>query len=616
MAAESHENSLQVGYLLHWYRIERVLGQGGFGITYLAHDQNLDQAVAIKEYIAAEMAVRRADASVQPLSEDHLEQYRWGLERFISEARTLARFDHPNIVRVHSVFEENNTAYMVMRYEQGDSLQALLEARKTMPEAILKEILFPVLDGLEQVHAAGFIHRDIKPANIYIRTDGSPVLIDFGSARQALGEITRTLTTIVSPGYAPFEQYYTDSEPQGPWTDIYALAATAYRAVTGVAPLSAVDRSKTLLRGAGDFITPAIETGAGRYSEPFLRAIDHGLAFHEQDRPQSIDAWRRELRNEVTVPAVVTPPAQVPDSEAETRLAGADETVRLDRPLPGAVADTVVDSTGPAAPRPAKSRKRRWFIGLGLLLLVFVILTQGPRDERAGGGDAAPDVDRPVAPSGPAETVDDLLAAARQDLEDDKLTRPPGDNANEKFRQVLALDGGNADAQQGLEQIVGKYLNLARNAARHGALDKADDYLRRAAQVAPDAPAIREAREMLRRYREERAADRLVTRQASQAPVSQTLEQRARAGDADAQYRLGMQLLTGGGGRKAVHEGIKWLRKAADQGQARASFNLGRMYLRGTGVKRDMRKARHYLEQAAAAGMGEALQDLGAGAQR
>ena len=217
---------------LHWYVLERVLGQGGFGITYLAKDTNLDQRVAIKEYLPVEGATRLPDGTVHWRTDELRERYRWGLERFIQEARTLARFDHPNIVRVLSVFEFNGTAYMVMRFEEGGTLSALLDRRGTLAENDLLRLILPVLDGLELVHNAGFIHRDIKPDNIHIAGDGRPVLLDFGSARQSLGS-SNTLTILVAPGYAPFEQYYSDPSSQGPWTDIYGLGATCYRVICG-----------------------------------------------------------------------------------------------------------------------------------------------------------------------------------------------------------------------------------------------------------------------------------------------------------------------------------------------------------------------------------------------
>ena len=290
-----HRNSLKRGHKLHWYEIKEILGQGGFGITYLARDTNLDEDVAIKEYLPIELAVREGDFSVHPMSEDHDKNFSWGLKRFIAEARTLTKFKHPNIVRVRNIFEDNNTAYMVMEYEEGKSLSEIISGRKTMEEAELLNIIIPILGGLELVHQQNFIHRDIKPANIYIRTDGSPVLLDFGSARQALGVETKTLTSLVSPGFAPYEQYFSKSDEQGPWTDIYGLGATMYRAITGVAPIDAVDRSKAFLEASHDTMISAADIGKGKYSERFLHAIDHAIQFKHKDRPQNINDWRREF---------------------------------------------------------------------------------------------------------------------------------------------------------------------------------------------------------------------------------------------------------------------------------------------------------------------------------
>ncbi|HEX5613200.1 MAG TPA: protein kinase [Burkholderiales bacterium] len=304
MSDQAYPDALPSQYRLHWYVLDRVLGQGGFGITYLARDTNLDQAVAIKEYLPVEVATRRADSTVRPRSDDQGDRYRWGLDRFLREARTLARFDHPNIVRVLSVFEFNGTAYMVMRFEEGENFATLLERRRTLPEAELMRVLLPILDGLELIHNAGFIHRDIKPDNLHIRVDGTPVLLDFGSARGSLGQ-GRTVTILVAPGYAPFEQYYSSGENQGAWTDLYGLGATCYRAIAGVPPLDAITRSKGVLGSAREVLIPARTIGAGRYSERVLRAIDHALEFAEKDRPQSIAEWRRELQGAVEPPVGV-----------------------------------------------------------------------------------------------------------------------------------------------------------------------------------------------------------------------------------------------------------------------------------------------------------------------
>lgn len=278
-----------------WYQIQTVLGRGGFGITYLAHDSNLDHKVAIKEYLPKDWATRQEDSAVRLISVHHEETFDWGLKSFISEAQTLAKFRHPNIVRVLSVFRELNTAYMVMEYEQGEELSVQIKRGETFTEKRLLDIVVPLLEGLDVVHQEGFIHRDIKPSNIMIRADGSPVLIDFGSARQAIGVHTQTLTSMLTFGYAPFEQYNQGSGKQGPWTDIYALAATLYYAVTGQIPVESMKRAAAIFNAEEDCLVPASKIAAGNYTDGFLHAIDAGLGFAIQDRPQSLGEWRKML---------------------------------------------------------------------------------------------------------------------------------------------------------------------------------------------------------------------------------------------------------------------------------------------------------------------------------
>jgi len=182
-ATTTYHNALQMGSMLLEYRLVSVLGAGGFGMTYLGWDTNLEKHVAIKEYLPTDLAVRALDGSVVPITTEFKFNYQWGLERFILEARTLAKFSHPHIVRVMRFFEAHGTGYMVMDYEKGQSLNQILKSDRPPDEARLKGILMPLLDGLQAVHAAGFLHRDIKPANIFVRENGSPVLIDFGLAR-------------------------------------------------------------------------------------------------------------------------------------------------------------------------------------------------------------------------------------------------------------------------------------------------------------------------------------------------------------------------------------------------------------------------------------------------
>ena len=189
--APTYRNALPLNSMLCEYRLEAVLGAGGFGLTYLGWDTKLEKHVAIKEYFPDELAIRALDYSVVPVNTENEVNYKWGLDRFTQEARTLAKFGHPNIARVNRFLEANNTSYMVMDYEAGESLHQCLRRRQTLDEAALKNILMPILDGLEAVHKIGFLHRDIKPSNVFIRNSGTPVLLDFGSARVAAVEIRK-----------------------------------------------------------------------------------------------------------------------------------------------------------------------------------------------------------------------------------------------------------------------------------------------------------------------------------------------------------------------------------------------------------------------------------------
>ncbi len=306
-----HRLALPQGTRIQDFEFHRVLGQGGFGITYLGWNIALDIPVAIKEYLPSDLATREYDLSVVPQSPQAASDFEWGLERFIDEARILARFQHPNIVRVHHFFQAHSTAYIVMEYAEGETLAAFLERRGPLRESELKAILYPILDGLDVVHRAVFLHRDIKPGNIIIRDeDNSPVLLDFGSARQAIGTRSRSVTSIITPGYAPIEQYSSRGD-QGPWTDIYALGGVCYRALTGQVPDDATDRVRN------DPLIPVFERCAGQASAGLLSAIDWALAVDEGDRPQSVAAWRVALEGEV--PGSVDEELSVTRSETVAR---------------------------------------------------------------------------------------------------------------------------------------------------------------------------------------------------------------------------------------------------------------------------------------------------------
>jgi hypothetical protein len=288
-------NVLPTGARLGEFEIAGVLGEGGFGIVYRAIDHSLKREVALKEYMPAALASRLPDFSVTIKSEQHRPTFEVGLKSFINEARLLAQFDHPALVKVFRFWAANGTAYMAMPLYEGGTLKQALRARGAPPdEAWLRKLLVPLLDALELLHRADCLHRDISPDNILLvggdRADPKPLLLDFGAARRVIGEQTQALTVILKPGFAPIEQY--DEIPgmkQGPWTDLYALAAVVHFALTGRAPAPSVGRL------VQDGHEPLAETARGRYGEAFLTAIDRALAPRPADRPQSVAEFRRSL---------------------------------------------------------------------------------------------------------------------------------------------------------------------------------------------------------------------------------------------------------------------------------------------------------------------------------
>jgi serine/threonine protein kinase len=606
MTEPRYPDALPAQQRLHWYVIERVLGQGGFGITYLARDTNLDQPVAIKEYLPVDVATRRPDATIRARTEENRERYRWGLDRFIQEARMLARFDHPNIVRVLSVFELNNTAYMVMRFEAGENLARLLEGRGTLAEDELLRILLPVLDGLALVHAAGFIHRDIKPDNIQIRPDGSPVLLDFGSARSALGK-AHTLTILVAPGYAPFEQYYSSSESQGPWTDVYGLGATAYRAIAGRAPLDAIARSKGILGSTRDVMVPASVVGAGRYSGRLLAAIDHALAFSEKERPQSVAAWRRELFGEDEAPAP-HPGARVP--------------THATRPAPPAAP---APATLAAAPMPGDSPGRRgpvtWSIAgaavaaaaVGLALYFF--------------GRAGTPTD-PPAPNPRQEQVEAPKPQPQEPVKPIADEKPRENERPQEMRGDKRADGAATQTKEhpGPAPVPPRPKETKQSPKiepppRAGpprpppvspaiAAPKPEPPAAPKAEALPERPASSPAPEPPTPAQQLAAAGRALAR-GNYADAAELLKPLAERGEPRAQYLLATLLATGQGVARNEQEALQLLARAGGQGIAAAQTALGDAYAQGRGVARDDHAAREWYQKAATQGDGEAQTKLG-----
>ena len=289
------ERKLLSGALIAHFEVREVLGWGGFGITYKARDTLLERWVAIKEFLPFDLALRETGDTTIHARTDRIDDYRFALGKFLQEAQTLARFDHPNIVRVTQFLEANGTAYLVMNYEQGRALSNWLKDHPgPAPEETLRRWFVPILRGLTAVHDKGFLHRDIKPGNIYLRDAGEPLLIDFGAARQAISEHSRSVRT-VSDGYAPPEQYLSDAAKQGAWTDLYALGATLYRCISGADPTDANTRQTALTNREADPLRPAQDVGKDRYSPGLLRLIDDLLQLPTKARPPSAEAALKRL---------------------------------------------------------------------------------------------------------------------------------------------------------------------------------------------------------------------------------------------------------------------------------------------------------------------------------
>lgn len=290
-AIAGSENCLPIGTRLHDFEITGVLGEGGFGIVYIAFDHSLQRHVAIKEYMPGVLATRDADHGIVVRADRHLETFNVGLKSFINEARFLAQFDHPSLVKVYRFWEQNRTAYTAMQYYDGQTIKDIVNsAPEVVTEAWCRKILQQILEALEMLYTMRILHRDVSPDNIIVQENGDAVLLDFGSARQIIGDRTRGLTVILKPGYAPVEQYAGDASlDQGAYTDIYSLSAVIYYAIMKEPPATSIARM------VKDPIVPLAERGVEGYSTEFLAAIDKGLAVMAHERPQTIDAFRELL---------------------------------------------------------------------------------------------------------------------------------------------------------------------------------------------------------------------------------------------------------------------------------------------------------------------------------
>jgi len=433
---QASDNCLAVGTRLADFEITGIVGEGGFGIVYLAFDHSLRRTVAIKEYMPGALAGRGRDQSVVVRSGRHQETFDTGLKSFINEARLLARFDHPALVKVYRFWEENKTGYMAMRYYEGETLKEVVRDQpELINEAWLKAMLKPMLEALETLYRIQILHRDISPDNIMIQKNGDAVLLDFGAARQIIGDMTHALTVILKPGYAPVEQYADDiSMTQGPWTDIYALSAVVYFAILKKAPPTSVGR---MIKDPIEMLIGEANSG---YSLAFLAAIDKGLAVKPQDRPQSIAEFRALLDFETptsslhmeSLPALVAPlpiAQRVAERNGKTK-----QRARAVRPDPNP------DGTTMPLARVRASARRSWILIISGLVVITLYsgyhLFNGapariPGAKLAPLAEIAPTATIARTPGGgadstaPAAVPDKLAAPAQVSVSSAAPTSPP-----------------------------------------------------------------------------------------------------------------------------------------------------------------------------------------------
>lgn len=368
---------LPIGTRLNDYEIISVLGQGGFGVTYLARDTRLEDQVVIKEYLPVSLALREGIANVLPRTTDLGEPFAWGRERFVAEARALARLGQvPAIVRVLELLDANGTVYLVMAPAEGEPLRRRLLHDNILPPAVIERMFSSLLDALQEAHAAGLLHHDIKPANVIVDARGNPTLIDFGAARAAMAGRTAAMAAAFTPGYAAAEQF--SSAKQGPWTDIYGLSATLYHAITGAPPPGVFDR---MLDDTYQPLAKLMPTG---FAPGLLIGIDAGLALRPDERPQSIADWR-----------AILPPAGPLDEPATFVMRG--------------------PSAGTRTVHPSRAGTRRGmglWIGVAAAILVAAVVADGALKLTAPATDPADPARHPVAQSQQQQTAPDAATAA------------------------------------------------------------------------------------------------------------------------------------------------------------------------------------------------------------
>ncbi len=604
------------------YRIGRVLGHGGFGITYLAWDENLQLRLAIKEYLPRDCASRAADGvSLAIYAGQASEQFSYGLDRFLEEARALAHFDqHPGIVTVKNFFRAHGTGYCVMDFVEGITLSEYLGQQpdgRISFDAALK-LLTPVMDALRAVHKEGLLHRDIAPDNIYLTQDGRIKLLDFGAARYAASEHSKSLSIILKPGYSPEEQYRTKGH-QGPWTDVYGLAATIYRTITGKLPPESLDRLDT------DELIPPSKLGIAIRPEQEA-ALLKGLAVKANQRFQSMVELQNAWRSGVQLP---------PLQERQSGI--------------GKKPDLVGKNT---SPRPPKKGSMGCGLSLAILgsVMILILFLSGIFSGMLSTRDTKPPMtlsDTPTAPPQLAQTVivtnpqvpiQPTPENIDESISEGKNAFDRGDFGKAKIVFWPLAEAGNSVAQfyigkmysegKGFAKDVATGVIWYRKAAEQGNA-RAQNNL--GAMYMDGLGVIKDEAEAIRWYRKSAEQGFAVAKRnlgdvyfKGQGVAKDEAEgvrwyteafrlfrESADQGDAEAQFRLGLAYFFGEGVAIDKTEAARWLSKAAEQGNRDAQFRLGGAYFEGQGVPKDEAEAVRWFRKAAEQGLAQAQRILG-----
>ena len=579
--------TLPNGTLLHTYRIERTLGQGGFGVTYLAHDMEEDCKVVIKENLPTAFAHRDSTSLyVHPTGDGELkENFEWALERFIDEARTIASLNHPNIVQVKRAFRMLGTAFYVMPWVGGNELGKIAPSPDQITEEWLRPILLPLLDALSYLHSNNLQHRDIKPANILIDNQGTPTLIDFGAARALVSE--HSATAIESAGYTPVEQLQAHSQ-KGPWTDLYALGATCYKLITGERPPRSIDRLVKNDPYRPLVNEPQLHT---RFSVPFLSAIDKALSLWAEDRWQSSEEWVTTLSEAPEAPRNIPPPPVRPGKEEFASQTHSGDSASI-------------GSSGQGKKRSSKKKRR----GLVPLLLLIALAGAGVVIGKASFAPPAPSAGKPSKPTrAPASyrnlqkakaLVGDILAQQGTELLPTDSVRATINQTIQSTPQIMEelsklADDNNAEAQY--------VYALACTYCAPPMPAKAHSYLLRAAEA-----GLRPAQTLLAHNFDEGIGTPTDHRQAFTWHLKA-----ADSGCPISQNEVAMRYEKGTGTDVNLAKAFAYYKKAAEQKLARACCNLAVCYQEGIGTPIDNYEAYKWYDIAADQNYPRAICNLG-----